>query len=291
VLCLVLGGAARAAAPDPLFDDTEASLGFPDPLEPVNRVSFALNRGIDRTVIDPLSRLYRWAVPGEIRLCVRRFFANLNSPSIVANDVLQREWRAAGVTTARTGINTVLGLAGFFDPATELGFPGHQADFGQTLALAGVPSGPYLVVPLLGPTDVRDGLGALVDFAFRPTTYMFGSTLLGGLPGVRDQLFYSSLQGGSTGLVKRAAAQPELDALRESSVDYYATLRVAFSQARVGTIWEGREQHKAIREHALFIRRCQTSTPRLSRAGRWTSRRILPASERRCSPHAAAPAR
>jgi len=291
LLCLVAGATAHASAPDPLFDDDAEGLAFPDPFEPVNRGAFILNRGIDRTLIDPISRFYRWAVPDDVRRSFRLFFRNLNSPSIIANDVLQREWHAAAVTTARTGINSTVGVAGLFDPAARFGLPHHHADFGQTLALAGVPSGPYLVIPFLGPTDVRDGLGSIVDFAFRPTTYFFGSTLLGGLPGVSDQFFYSSLQGGGTGLVTRAAAQNELDALRESSVDFYATLRTAFSQARVGAIWENREHHKAIRQRALFIRRCQSSTPRLFRAGRWTSRRILPASARRCSPSDVTPAR
>jgi phospholipid-binding lipoprotein MlaA len=222
---------------------------------------------------------------------VRLFFRNLNSPSIMVNDVLQREWRAACMSTARTGINSTVGVAGLFDPATRLGFPSHNADFGQTLALAGMPSGPYLIVPLLGPTNARDGFGAIIDFAFRPTTYLFGSVLLGGLPGIGDQLIYSSIQTGSSGLVTRAAAQHELDALRESSVDFYATLRTAYYQARTADIWADREHHRAIRERALFIRRCQSSGRRSYRAGSPTARRILPASRRRCSPSDEAPAR
>lgn len=293
VLCLalVLGVTARASAPDPLFDDSEDALHFPDPLEPLNRATFVLNRGIDRLLIDPLSRTYRALVADDARRAIRMFFRNLNSPSIVVNDVLQREWRAAAIGAARTGINTTIGLAGFFDPATHLGLPYQHADFGQTLALAGMPSGPYLVIPFLGPTDARDGVGALVDFAFRPTTYLFGSVLLGGLPGVNDQFLYSSIQGSSTGLVTRAAAQRELTALRETSVDFYATLRTAYYQARLADIWRDREHHKALQRHARFIRQCRSSGPRFSRANRRRVLRILPASQRRCNPSDVAPAR
>jgi len=283
--------AARASVPDPLFDDTEESLYFPDPLERTNRVTFAINRGFDRVLIDPIARGYRWVVPERARRSIRYFFRNLNSPSIIANDVLQREWYDACVSTARTGINSTVGVGGLFDPATSLGLPHHDADFGQTMALAGMPSGPYMIIPLLGPTNARDGIGALVDFAFRPTTYLFGSVLLGGLPTISDQLVYSGLQGGGTGFVTRAAAQRELDALRESSVDFYATLRTAYTQARTARIWENREHHKAIRERALFIRRCQSSRRRSSRGGTWTAPRILPVSQRRCSPNDEARAR
>ncbi len=297
LLCLALAalalgaGAGRAGVPDPLFDDADEELHFPDPFETTNRGTFAMNRGVDRVFIEPVTRTYRWLVHDDIRRAIRYFFRNLNSPSIIVNDVLQREWQDAAVSASRTGINTTIGLVGLFDPATWLGLPHHDADFGQTLALAGMPSGPYMIIPLLGPTTARDGLGAVVDFAFRPSTYFFGSTLLGGLPGIGDQLFYSSLQGGSSGLVTRAAVQPELEALRESSVDFYATLRTAYHQARMAAIWDDRARHKAIRERALFIRRCQSSRPRFFRASRWRAPRILPASARRCSPSDGAPAR
>lgn len=291
LLAVVLVRPGGAVTGDPLFEDAEETLYFPDPLEDSNRAIFAANRGIDRVVIDPIARTYRWIVPEPVRRSLRLVLRNLNSPSTIANDVLQREWTAAGVSTARTTINSTVGLAGLFDPAARMGLPHHDADFGQTLALAGMPSGPYLIVPLLGPTTVRDGFGAIVDFAFRPTTYLFGSVLLGGLPTISDQLLYSSIQGGGTGFVTRAAAQRELDALRESSVDFYATLRTAYSQARTAAIWENRKHHEAIRERALFIRRCQSSRPRFSRAGTWKAPRILPASRRQCNPSDAAPAR
>jgi phospholipid-binding lipoprotein MlaA len=281
---------APAAEPDPLFEDTGDAVHFPDPLEDSNRTIFGMNHAIDNAVLSPLSRTYQ-RLPEPIRRSVRLFFQNLNSPSILVNDILQREWRAAGVSAARTGINSTVGVAGFFDPATSLGFPFHNADFGQTLALAGMPSGPYVIVPLLGPTNARDGFGTIIDFAFRPTTYLLGPLVFGGLGGFGDQLVYTSIQGGGTGFITRASVQREMDALHDSSMDFYATLRTAYYQARTADIWENREHHKAKRERALFIRRCQSSELRSYRAGSPTARRILPASRRRCSPRDVAPAR
>jgi phospholipid-binding lipoprotein MlaA len=288
-LLVTIAQPARAATPDPLYEDTEDSLSFPDPLERMNRATFQVNRQLDRFVVEPITDVYTLVLPSSVRQSIRRFLRNLNSPSVVANDLLQREWWDAGVAAARTGINTTVGVAGFFDPASRLGLPHHHSDFGQTLALAGMKSGPYIVLPLLGPSNVRDSLGAIIDFAFRPTTYLFGSSLLAaglpnfGLTGLSDQFVYSTIQGGSTGLVKRAGAQEEIDALRESSVDYYATLKTAYYQNRVGNIWGRREHHHEIRSRALFIRRCRSSAPRFSRAGARTGRRIRPASSRQCS--------
>jgi phospholipid-binding lipoprotein MlaA len=302
VLVVAVYGAAvpsAAAAPDPLFDDDDAEEEhrFPDPFEPYNRAILRFNGRLDRVLIEPLTRAYSYVIPGSVRQSVRLFFRNLNSPSILVNDVLQREWRDAGVTAARTGINTTVGLAGFFDPAERLGLTHHHSDFGQTLALGGVVSGPYLKMPLLGPTNVRDGFGTIVDFAFRPTTYLFGAGALGsslpglGTPTLGDQFVVSGIQGGSTGLVAREAAHEELRALRESSVDFYATLRSAYSQARKGDIWDRREDHRAVIARARFIEECQPRVPRSSPTGRRRAPRIRHVSSPHCSRIAAAPAR
>jgi phospholipid-binding lipoprotein MlaA len=281
-----------------LYEDVEDDLSFPDPFERMNRGTFAFNMQVDRFVLDPLMRAYDWVMPNSVERGIRNFFLNLNSPSVFVNDLLQREWRDAAVTITRTGVNTTAGLFGIFDSAARIGLERHHSDFGQTLALAGLGSGPYVVMPILGPTNFRDGFGVIVDFAFRPTTYLLGSTLLastfppvGGASGAADQLIYSSIQGGGAGLVEREKAQEELEALRESSVDFYATLGTAYYQNRVAAIWYRRERHHAIRERAVFIHRCQSSRPRFSRAGTRKVRRILPASSQRCSPTDAAQAR
>jgi phospholipid-binding lipoprotein MlaA len=220
---------------DPLFDDLdEEPAGFPDPLEGVNRTTLRINESIDDWLIDPVARAYRFAVPDEARRCLRRLFANINSPAVLMNDLLQREWRDGGITMTRFALNSTVGMAGLFDPAADFGYEPHSSDFGQTLALEGVRSGPYLVVPFFGPTTARDGIGSLVDLMFRPTTYF----LVGA-----DQIVATTLRGGSAGLVVRDANADALRALQESSIDYYAALRNAYYQHRTASIWD-RRQHR-----------------------------------------------
>jgi phospholipid-binding lipoprotein MlaA len=301
---LILAGAPPAAraettpaagADDPVFGNPDpASRRYPDPFEPVNRGTFALNRGADRWVITPLTTAYTTIVPGIARRSLRRFFANLNSPSIIANDVLQCEWRDAGVSSMRLTLNSTVGVAGLGDPATSMGYPEHHSDFGQTLALRGVPSGPYMIMPLLGPTTMRDGFGVLVDFAFRPSTYLLGSTFLAdlfpgvpGVAGIEDQFIYGTIQGGGTGFVTREEHAEQLRALEESSVDYYATLRSAYYQSRQAAIWDRREHHKAALASSpppTVARPCQPRGPRFSPAGKWPMPRSRTDRLRRCSP-------
>lgn len=219
---------------DDEFDD--APLGFPDPLEGMNRQTLRFNRGVDRWLLNPIAQVYGFIVPGPAKKAVQRFFVNLNSPAVMMNDLLQREWSDAGNTVSRFVINTTVGMAGFFDPASEFGLKGHNSDFGQTLALAGIKSGPFLMLPILGPTCVRDSFGGIVDLMFRPTTYLLG-------PG--DQLVYTTVWGGSAGIVQREANADALRALEESSIDYYAALRNAYYQNRTAQIWNRRENHRA----------------------------------------------
>jgi phospholipid-binding lipoprotein MlaA len=219
------------------FDDEfqDEPLGFPDPLEGVNRQTLRFNRCVDRWLLNPIASTYGFLMPAPAKKAVQRFFANLNAPVIMVNDLLQREWSDAGTTVSRFAINTTVGMAGLFDPAAEFGFKEHNSDFGQTLALYGVRSGPFLMLPILGPTCARDSLGGIVDLMFRPTTYFLG-------PG--DQLLYTTLWGGSSGIVQREANADALRALEESSIDYYAALRNAYYQNRLAQIWRGREHHR-----------------------------------------------
>jgi phospholipid-binding lipoprotein MlaA len=231
VLLLLVARGARAEAPDPVLDDDAevgaAAAGFPDPLERLNRLTFRLNLHVDRWVIDPISRAYTFVVPTPARRSIRRAFANLNSPSIFANDALQLRPVDAGVTAARFAINTTAGVVGLFDVADRIGLEGHHADFGQTLALVGVPSGPYLMLPVIGPTTARDGVGSLVDFLFEPTTYIL-------TPGA--QLVFASIRGTGTGLSAWETQSDALHALEASSIDFYAALRNAYWQNRIAEI-------------------------------------------------------
>lgn len=218
---------------DALFDE-EFDLqpaGFPDPFETPNRVVLGFNQVVDLVVLDPVTRIYRFVLPDPVRRALNRFFDNLNSSQVLVNDMLQLEWHDAWTCTARLGINSTLGLAGFFDPASSLGFERHTSDFGQTLALSGAPSGTYLILPLLGPTTVRDGIGLGVDALLHPTFYAMGGY---------DLVFFS----GTAGLTARARHFEELKALKESSIDFYASLRSGYYQNRVGGIWSRREHRR-----------------------------------------------
>lgn len=233
---------------DPLFDDIfdeeyeEAPTGYPDPLENTNRGTFAFNRQVDRFILDPVTKAYRWAVPKVARDGIANVFQNLGSTKTLVNDFLQLEWKDASVTSARLLINSTVGVVGVFDVAAQFGLEGHESDFGQTLALAGTPSGPYIVLPVLGPANIRDGVGTVIDGFFQPTYYILGPADL--IFGPAEILIYS----GSSGISTRDRHFLELKALEDSSVDFYAALRSGYFQDRVAEIWTRREGHRTSEE-------------------------------------------
>ena len=232
--------AAADVAADPLFDedfdefDVEAT-GPSDPFETVNRTTHRLNEELDRWVLDPVTWAYRKVTPEFFRDSMRNFFWNLSEPTTIANDLLQREWDDAAVSLTRLVVNSTLGIGGLFDPASALDLEPHESDFGQTMALAGVGSGPYVVLPLVGPSTVRDGFGLAVDVAFRPSTFV--------VP-LADQIVFTTIQGGGFGLTMREEYYDEIKILKESSIDYYSALRSAYSQTREAEIWGRREHHR-----------------------------------------------
>jgi phospholipid-binding lipoprotein MlaA len=132
-----------------------------DPLEPMNRAIYKFNDAVDSAVLKPVATGYQAVVPSPIRTGVSNFFSNLGDVWSLVNHVLQFEFANAGKTVARLGINTFLGLGGVLDIATEAGIEVPKADLGQTFGKWGVPSGPYVMLPLLGPSTVRDGVGTI----------------------------------------------------------------------------------------------------------------------------------
>lgn len=142
-----------------------------DPYEGFNRQMFAFNNGVDKYAIGPAATVYKTVTPEFARDRVTDFLRNLNSPVILANDVLQVEPARAGTTFARFGINSTVGILGLWDAAGHFGLERHTEDFGQTLAVWGVESGPFLVLPVLGPGSPRDFIGDGVDMAFNPLNY------------------------------------------------------------------------------------------------------------------------
>jgi phospholipid-binding lipoprotein MlaA len=134
-----------------------------DPLEPLNRTVFKFNDGLDRAVIKPVATAYQNVTPALVRTGVTNFFGNISDVWSVVNNVLQAKPQAAIESFFRVTTNTLWGLGGIFDVASDMKIPKHSENFGQTLGHWGVASGPYLVLPVLGPSPVRDSLGTLVD--------------------------------------------------------------------------------------------------------------------------------
>jgi phospholipid-binding lipoprotein MlaA len=141
-----------------------ASQGDPrDPLEPMNRAIYRFNETADKIVLKPVTEAYRTYAPQPVQSGVRNFFSNLNDVTVLANDALQLKAEPATRDLLRVTINSTVGLLGLLDVAHEMGLKKRKKDFGQTLGYWGAPSGPYLVLPLYGPSSMRDAAGRLVD--------------------------------------------------------------------------------------------------------------------------------
>jgi phospholipid-binding lipoprotein MlaA len=147
-----------------------------DPFEPVNRAVFGFNEAIDRAVLAPVARGYEAVVPGLVRQGVRNFFGNFGDGWSAVNQLLQGKGEAAGTMTMRVATNTLFGIGGLFDVASDLGMERQSEDFGQTLGWWGLPAGPYLVWPLLGPSTLRDSAGRPLDMAWSPSAVANDST-------------------------------------------------------------------------------------------------------------------
>ena len=223
---LLAGCATRPPASDP-----EALAEFKqtnDPAEPTNRQLYAVHQGIDKYVLRPVAVGYRNVVPSPIRTGIRNLLGNLRTPVILANDMLQGEPRRAGDTLGRFLINSTLGLGGIFDvAASQFGVRGHSEDYGQTLGRWGVGEGPYVFVPVLGPSNPRDLLGFGLGIAADPLTWF-------GQGAAVEALTYS--RTGATVVDTRESLIEPLDDLERSSLDSYATLRSVYRQRRAAEI-------------------------------------------------------
>ena len=216
--------AGCATAPDP--SDAEALAEFKstnDPLEPTNRVIYEINDGIDVVILRPLALAYRAVVPEIARTGVRNVLDNLASPVVLANDMMQGKPKRAGDTLMRLVINSTIGVAGLFDVATGMGYPQHSADFGMTLAVWGLGDGPYLMLPLLGPSNPRDAVGRVGDTGLDPFTWVGKGAVVQALGHARS---------GTNAVDTRSRFIDELDRLKAQALDPYATLRSLYRQNR-----------------------------------------------------------
>jgi phospholipid-binding lipoprotein MlaA len=207
-----------------------------DPLEPLNRGIFQFNRVVDGLLLEPAARMYRMATPQFFRTGVRNFLGNLSTPVVLANDLLQGDFQRAELTLGRFMMNTILGLGGLIDVGGKLGMPErHYEDFGQTLAVYGVGFGPYLMLPLLGPSSGRDAVGRVVDLAFDPLTVVGAADI----DVVIDPTTISLARTGAEALSQREQSLEQVDELRRSSIDLYAAVRTLYFQYRENQIRNG----------------------------------------------------
>ena len=193
-----------------------------DPFETVNRGIFAFNQAADKAVLKPVAKGYRWAVPDFIRKSVINFFVTLKQPAYFVNALLQGNPKDAFYVLERTAVNLTFGCLGLFDVASEMDIPAPDNDFGQTLAKWGWhDEGPFIMLPLIGPSNPRDALGYVADSTANPLDWRLRHEPL---------LIYGMT--ATEGFVKREEALELLDNLEKSSTDYYAAMRAMYRQNR-----------------------------------------------------------
>ncbi|MBC7433076.1 MAG: VacJ family lipoprotein [Rubritepida sp.] len=198
-----------------------------DPLERLNRRMLDVNTVADESVFRPVAETYVAVVPAFGRLRIRQFLENLGEPVVFANNVLQLRLGDAAITAGRFVVNSTLGGAGLFDVATAQGLPRQTGDFGQTLARYGIGEGPFLMLPVLGPSNVRDVVGDVVDGFGNPLLLALGPAFSSYTLGVLN-----ATRGVLGGVDLRAENLDTLDALRADSIDFYARLRSVARQRR-----------------------------------------------------------
>lgn len=201
-----------------------------DPFEPVNRKIFSFNLFVDRILLRPIAVTYEAAVPEVGRNAIRHFLDNLGEPIVFANNMLQGEFRRAHDTAGRFLTNSTLGLGGTIDIATKAGLEKQSGDFGQTLWRWGVPDGPYIVLPILGPSNPRDAIGTGVDGYADPYSHAFSGTSI-------DNADYGRYL--INGVDQRARNIQTLDELQRNAIDFYAQLRSLFRQHRASELRHG----------------------------------------------------
>jgi len=212
-LCLTLGGCASGRDPK-------------DPFESFNRGMYQLNDTVDKAVVKPAAKGYNAVVPPPAKMMLSNFFSNLNDVVVAVNDLLQFKIAQAISDTGRVVVNSTGGLFGLADVATAVGLEKHDEDFGQTLGRWGIGSGPYLVLPLLGPSSVRDGIGLYADGRASPMRKVEHVD-------IRNQGYAVNLLG------KRSALLDKEDVLDEAAIDRYSFIREAYLQHRQSQVYDG----------------------------------------------------
>jgi len=223
VLLIVILTAGCASTPA----QAPGELANRDPLENYNRRMYAFNDALDRAFIKPLARGYQLITPSIVDRGVSNFFANIDDITVAVNDLLQAKFAQAATDTGRFLINTTLGIGGLFDVASSLGLEKHDEDFGQTLGYWGVPSGPYLILPLLGPSTLRDAPTLVAARYTTPWPYLDLATIE--QRGI-DLLAAVDLRADLMGAEK---------VVNQMALDRYATIRDSFLDRRLNKVYDG----------------------------------------------------
>ncbi|MFN4276952.1 MAG: VacJ family lipoprotein [Ferrovibrio sp.] len=228
-LAILAGGVLSGCATPPADPQGRAAYEENnDPLEPVNRALFEFHQVLDHFLLKPAAFTYTMLVPEPARDGVRNALLNLKTPVFLANDLMQGETGRAGVTLQRFAINSTVGVLGVIDAADKwFGIPAHTEDFGQTLATWGADEGPYLFIPVIGPSNPRDLVGLAADSAMDPLNWYLHNT---------DREGWIYARTGLAGLDARAELLDTLDNLEKTSLDYYVTLRSVYRQRRADEI-------------------------------------------------------
>jgi phospholipid-binding lipoprotein MlaA len=215
---LVVAGALLGGCVAPAADPG----GINDPYEATNRVIFDLNLKLDRLALRPTAERYQNYVPETVQDALRNTLDNLHAPVVVANDLFQGEASRAGTMTGRFLVNSTAGLGGLFDVATTWGLQPHDEDFGQTLAVWGAGEGPFVMLPLLGPSNPRDAAGRAGDFALDPSVYIK----------IKRHLMWEGLRQYLNIVDNRSRSLDALDGIERDSLDFYAAVRSLYRQNR-----------------------------------------------------------
>lgn len=229
VACLALSLCACATPPTDPEDraDFEAQN---DPAEPTNRTIFEANTFLDRNAIKPVAEAYRDNLPDDVRSSIHNFLTNLGEPFVALNDMLQGKPRRGSDALGRFMLNTMMGGAGLFDVARDMGLPHHDSDFGQTFGVWGIEEGPFVEMPLLGPSNTRDVAGFVVGLITDPLFWMSGTAVTAA----------TFSRGGVEAIDERSEYLQFTDTIDKTALDPYAQYRSMYRQRRAAQIEKGR---------------------------------------------------
>jgi phospholipid-binding lipoprotein MlaA len=213
--------------------DKSGSDDVNDPIESFNRGIFAFNEFFLEYILKPITKGYKAILPDPLEQAIGNALHNVRTPIILLHDLLQGEWERASITSRRFLMNTTLGLGGLIDLADHAGMPAHKEDFGQTLAVWGIPEGPYLVIPLLGPSNPRDLIGRIADGYIDPVSMLANNT------GHEEGNY---VRMGLTAVNEYRSVMGELEEIKKTSIDYYASIRSLYRQKREAEIRNGKKQ-------------------------------------------------